>query len=82
MCKPIESNSNGPRHVVISGGGPAGLLLAALLLQRNEELSTPVYRITLIDNRQDLGTFSQEELKKNFRSWMLGLASRVMVWEL
>lgn len=75
MCKPAESNSIGPRHVVISGAGPAGLLLAALLLQRNDELPTPLYRITLIDNRQDLGTFSQEDLKKSFRSWMLGLAS-------
>jgi len=71
MCKPDNPSI---RHVIISGAGPAGLLLAALLLQRNNELPAPLYRITLVDNRQDLGQLSPEILKKKFRSWMLGLA--------
>jgi hypothetical protein len=49
------------------------LLLTALLMQRNDELPTPLYKITLLDNRQDLSLLTQEELKKSFRSWMLGL---------
>lgn len=76
MCRPTDNdnNNNGLRHVIISGAGPAGLLLAALLHQRNEELPSPLYKVTVIDNREDMGVLSLEELKKRFRSWMLGLA--------
>ena len=74
MCRPDNHQDGGLQEVIISGAGPAGLLLAALLMQRNEELSEPLYHVTLLDNRQDLGVLSQEELKKKFRSWMLGLA--------
>ena len=73
MCRPDQTNAN-LKHVIISGAGPAGLLLAALLLQRNDELPTPLYCVTLIDNRQNLGDLSAEELKKKFRSWMLAMA--------
>lgn len=65
--------------VVVAGAGPAGLLCCALLLARNNdstaEGSSVVYDVTLIDNRQDLGSLSQEELSKSFRSWMLGLTN-------
>jgi kynurenine 3-monooxygenase len=78
MCSPNDPNANinngEPRRVVICGAGPAGLLLAALLMQRNKELPAPLYTITLVDARQNLAVFSEEELKKSFRSWMLGLA--------
>jgi kynurenine 3-monooxygenase len=63
-----------PRNVVIAGAGPAGLLLTALLMQRNAELAFPLYNITLVDGREDLSKFTQEELKQRHRSWMLGLA--------
>jgi hypothetical protein len=85
MCRPTAldergagSNDAGPRNVVIAGAGPAGLLLTALLMQRNQELPEPLYNITLVDGRQDLSQFSQEELKKSFRSWMLGLVSKAI----
>ena len=80
MCRPDNVDEQGNRNdgvirrVIICGAGPAGLLLAALLMQRNRELPTPLYDITLVDGRQNLATFSEEELKKSFRSWMLGLA--------
>jgi hypothetical protein len=48
------------------------------LMQRNQELPEPLYNITLVDGRQDLSQFSQEELKKSFRSWMLGLVSKAI----
>jgi hypothetical protein len=74
-----DSISHSRKHIVIAGtgagAGPACLLLTALLMQRNQELPEPLYRITLVDGRQDLGRFSTEELKKSFRSWMLGLVS-------
>ncbi|CAB9518723.1 Kynurenine 3-monooxygenase [Seminavis robusta] len=73
MCKPSD-DFEGPRNVVIAGAGPAGLLLTALLMQRNSELSTPLYRVTLVDNRRNFGLVSLEELTKSYRSWMLGLA--------
>ena len=63
------------RHVVIAGAGPAGLLLTALLMQRNEELPEPLYRVTLVDSRQDLSRLSVEELKKKFRSWL-----KLFIW--
>jgi 2-polyprenyl-6-methoxyphenol hydroxylase-like FAD-dependent oxidoreductase len=74
MCKPFSATSP-TRNVVIAGAGPAGLLLTALLMQRNQELPSPLYNITLIDGRQDLSQLSMEELRKSFRSWMLGLVS-------
>jgi NADPH-dependent 2,4-dienoyl-CoA reductase/sulfur reductase-like enzyme len=80
MCRPTTGNvdaddaiSHSCKNIVIAGAGPAGLLLTALLMQRNRELPEPLYHITLVDGRQDLGQFSTEELKKSFRSWMLGL---------
>jgi 2-polyprenyl-6-methoxyphenol hydroxylase-like FAD-dependent oxidoreductase len=63
------------RNVVVAGAGPAGLLLVSLLLQRNRELETPLYNITLIDNRENLAKFTDDELKKRYRSWMLSLAN-------
>jgi kynurenine 3-monooxygenase len=63
------------KNVVIAGAGPAGLLLVALLMQRNRELEAPLYNITLIDNRENLAKFTEDELKKSYRSWMLGLAN-------
>eukprot|EP00587_Corethron_hystrix_P003607 CAMPEP_0113304648 /NCGR_PEP_ID=MMETSP0010_2-20120614/4580_1 /TAXON_ID=216773 ORGANISM="Corethron hystrix, Strain 308" /NCGR_SAMPLE_ID=MMETSP0010_2 /ASSEMBLY_ACC=CAM_ASM_000155 /LENGTH=505 /DNA_ID=CAMNT_0000158887 /DNA_START=9 /DNA_END=1526 /DNA_ORIENTATION=- /assembly_acc=CAM_ASM_000155 len=77
MCKPPTATD--PQEIIIAGAGPAGLLLAALLLKRNEDLaasssSARPYRITLVDGRQNFGTVSSEDLKKH-RSWMLGLAN-------
>lgn len=63
------------KRVIISGAGPAGLLLTALLMQRNQEQNETCYNITLVDGRLDLGKLSQEELKESHRSWMLGLAN-------
>jgi NADPH-dependent 2,4-dienoyl-CoA reductase/sulfur reductase-like enzyme len=82
MCRHDIDNppSSTLKHVVIAGSGPAGLLLTALLMQRNDELPTPFYKITLLDNRQDLSLLTQEELKKSFRSWMLGLVSFLPMW--
>jgi len=34
--------------------------------------------VTLVDNREDYGGFTKEELSKNHRSWMLGLADHGM----
>ena len=70
MCKPTER-----KRIVINGAGPAGLLMASLLLARNKE-PTPsvVYEVTLIDGRPDFGSFSKEELSDKHRSWMLALA--------
>jgi NADH dehydrogenase FAD-containing subunit len=87
MCRPNTNNTANVRrdnsstaqqvhNIVIAGAGPAGLLLTALLMQRNHELPEPIYHITLIDGRQDLSQFSIEELKKSFRSWMLGLVRK------
>lgn len=61
-------------HVVISGAGPAGLLLTSLLLQRNETHGTN-YKVTLLEKaRQDLGKLNPETELSKHRSWMLALA--------
>merc|ERR1719221_43180 len=53
--------------------------MASLLLARNEEAGGPfTYHVTLVDGREDYGSYSQEELSKNHRSWMLGLADHGM----
>ena len=52
--------------------------MASLLLSRNKDLETPLYDVTLIDGREDYGTFTKEELCANHRSWMLGLADHGM----
>lgn len=76
-------------NVVISGAGPAGLLLAGLLLHRNEQLRQQqhlrqqqlqqqqqprYYRVTLVEPRPDLGLLDVETELKRHRSWMLALA--------
>lgn len=79
MCKPTTIESKETRRVVVSGAGPAGLLMTSLLLARNKEPGSQVsYEVTLIDTRQDYGSISKEELSKHHRSWMLGLADHGM----
>jgi len=78
MCAPTGINTRESRRVVISGAGPAGLLLAGLLLARNNEPGTVTYEVTLLDGREDYGSISKEDLVKNHRSWMLGLADHGM----
>jgi len=77
MCRPDDRRlaPTPIKKVVVAGAGPAGLLLTALLMQRNKEQKETRYKVTLIDARLDLGKLSQEELKKSHRSWMLGLAN-------
>jgi kynurenine 3-monooxygenase len=63
------------RKVVIAGAGPAGLLLAGLLLHRNSQPQCRVtYHVSLVEPRPDLGALDPETELKKFRSWMLGLA--------
>lgn len=76
MCKPDGLRET--RRVIVAGAGPAGLLMASLLLARNEEAGPFTYHVTLVDGREDYGNYSQEELSKNHRSWMLGLADHGM----
>ena len=79
MCSPTGTNRRESRRVVISGAGPAGLLLAGLLLARNnEQPGTVTYEVTLLDSREDYGAISKEDLLNNHRSWMLGLADHGM----
>ena len=67
------------KRIVISGAGPAGLLTASLLLNKNKEAGcTVTYDVTLLDGRQDYGSIPQKELSENHRSWMLGLADHGM----
>lgn len=67
------------KTVVISGAGPAGLLLCSLLLNKNKDENCNVtYDVTLLDGRPDYASFTKEELTKNHRSWMLGLADHGM----
>jgi kynurenine 3-monooxygenase len=75
MCRP--SNTIETRRVIISGAGPGGLLLQALLHHRNKTSSATtriIYETTLIESRADLGTLTQDELQAH-RSWMIGLAN-------
>lgn len=77
---PTTNQSNRVRkRVVISGAGPAGLLLSSLLLSKNKDENCGVtYDVTLMDGRPDYGGFSKQELCENHRSWMLGLADHGM----
>ena len=60
---------------MISGAGPAGLLLSSLLLSKNkDENCSIVYDVTLLDGREDYASFTKKEMQKAHRSWMLGLA--------
>lgn len=78
MCQPTNTERERKR-VVISGAGPAGLLLASLLLSKNKlSTSSVLYDVVLVDGRADYGTFTKEELTRNHRSWMLGLADHGM----
>jgi len=74
MCRPTDAAPSTCR-VVISGAGPAGLLLQALLHRRNGLPDARVeYHVTLIESRPDYGTLNQTELAESHRSWMIGLA--------
>lgn len=54
--------------------GPAGLLLSALLLNKNKEENCSItYDVTLLDGRQDYCSFTKQELSENHRSWMVSL---------
>lgn len=77
MCGPTQIEDR--KRVVISGAGPAGLLLASLLLNRNKEEACGVtYDVTLLDGRPDYGNFTEQQMRENHRSWMLGLADHGM----
>ena len=54
------------------GAGPAGLLTAIKLLQRN--LTGTNYHVTLVDPGVDYGRLNPNELQRK-RSWMIGLSS-------
>ena len=83
MCKPTD-NTPAIRRVIIAGAGPAGLLLQALLHNRNKSSTTTtsstngqprvIYDVTLIESRSDLGQLTPTELNESHRSWMIGLA--------
>mmetsp|Transcript_18349 Transcript_18349/g.45560 ORF Transcript_18349/g.45560 Transcript_18349/m.45560 type:complete len:518 (+) Transcript_18349:258-1811(+) len=78
MCAPSQQTKERKR-VVISGAGPAGLLLASLLLNKNKEEATSIlYDVTLLDGRPDYASFTKKELQETHRSWMLGLADHGM----
>ena len=78
MCKPTVNNTPIIRRVIIAGAGPAGLLLQALLHNRNKSSTNGqprvIYDVTLIESRSDLGQLTPKELNESHRSWMIGLA--------
>ena len=59
---PVMPNDSLTKRVIISGAGPAGLLLTSLLLARNKGNSQVQYDVTLVDARDDYGSFTKEEL--------------------
>ena len=67
--------------VVVAGAGPTGLLLALLLLQQNEENKenntddAPLYQVILLDSRENLADLPDDQLRRNSRSWMIGLSA-------
>lgn len=81
MCGPtnLPSRNRERKRVVVSGAGPAGLLLSSLLLNKNKDAECGVtYDVTLLDGREDYAGFTKQELVENHRSWMLGLAEHGM----
>ena len=62
-----------PKHVVIVGAGPGGLLAAINLLRHNVAGAPPRYTVELIEGGEDYGLLSDVGLTKK-RSWMIGLA--------
>ena len=60
---------------MIAGAGPAGLLLAALLLNRNNDANCRIeYKVKLVEYREDLGLLDPDTELKAHRSWMIALA--------
>lgn len=64
---------------MISGAGPAGLILSSHLLNKNKDENCSItYDVTLLDGREDYASFTKQEMAENHRSWMLGLADHGM----
>lgn len=72
MCRPTPIQT---RRVLIAGAGPAGLLLQALLHNRNKSPASRVkYDVTLVESRTDLGKLDPKTELQAYRSWMIGLS--------
>jgi kynurenine 3-monooxygenase len=82
MCGPTnlqQSRTKERKRVVISGAGPAGLLLCSHLLNKNKDENCSItYDVTLLDGREDYASFTKQEMAEKHRSWMLGLADHGM----
>jgi kynurenine 3-monooxygenase len=72
----VTSDQGRLMNIVISGAGPAGLLTAIHLLRHNVETGPEAvkYNVTLVDNNADYGALTNDQLKQNHRSWMIGLS--------